>query len=33
MADFKGFPKDFFQFFKELARNNERPWFEENKER
>jgi uncharacterized protein (TIGR02453 family) len=33
MTDFKGFPKDFFQFFKELAKNNERPWFEENKER
>ena len=33
MTDFKGFPKGFFQFFKELAKNNERPWFEENKER
>ena len=33
MTDFKGLPKDFFQFFKELAKNNERPWFEENKER
>jgi len=33
MTDFRGFPKDFFQFFKELAKNNERPWFEVNKER
>ena len=32
-SDFKGFPKDFFVFFKELAKHNERPWFEENKER
>ncbi len=30
---FKGLPKDFFVFFKELAKNNERPWFEDNKER
>lgn len=33
MAEFKGFPKDFFAFFKELKANNERPWFEANKER
>ena len=32
-SDFKGLPKDFFTFFKELKANNERPWFEENKER
>ena len=33
MTMFKGLPKDFFAFFKELAKNNERAWFEENKER
>jgi uncharacterized protein (TIGR02453 family) len=34
MADsFKGFPKDFFAFFRELKANNERPWFEANKQR
>ena len=32
-SSFKGFPKDFFVFFKEIKANNERPWFEENKER
>ena len=30
---FKGFPKDFFAFFRELKANNERPWFEANKPR
>lgn len=30
---FTGFPKDFFAFFKELKANNERPWFEANKQR
>ena len=30
---FKGLPKDFFVFFKELAANNERAWFEESKQR
>ena len=30
---FKGFPKDFFLFFRELKAHNERPWFEANKER
>jgi len=30
---FKGFPKDFFAFFRELRENNERPWFEANKQR
>ncbi len=33
MPPFKGLPKDFFVFFKELAANNERAWFEENKQR
>ena len=33
MTAFKGLPKDFFAFFKELAANNERGWFEENKGR
>lgn len=32
-ASFAGFPKDFFAFFRELKANNNRPWFEENKER
>ena len=31
--DFDGFPKDFFAFFRELESNNERSWFEENKQR
>ncbi|MCI5044965.1 MAG: DUF2461 domain-containing protein [Aquisalinus sp.] len=30
---FRGFPKDFFDFFSELAENNKRSWFEENKPR
>ena len=30
---FAGFPKDFFAFFRELRENNERPWFEANKQR
>ena len=30
---FNGFPKDFFAFFRELKSNNERPWFETNKQR
>ncbi len=34
MADgFKGFGKDFFAFFRELKANNERAWFEANKQR
>src|SRR5258707_7796161 len=34
MADgFPGFPKDFFAFFRELKANNERTWFEANKQR
>lgn len=32
-TSFAGFPKDFFVFFKQLAANNERPWFEANKDR
>jgi uncharacterized protein (TIGR02453 family) len=30
---FEGLPKDFFAFFRELKAHNERPWFEENKQR
>jgi uncharacterized protein (TIGR02453 family) len=30
---FDGFPKDFFVFFRELKENNERNWFEANKQR
>jgi uncharacterized protein (TIGR02453 family) len=30
---FNGFPKDFFAFFRELKQNNERSWFEANKQR
>lgn len=30
---FTGFPKDFFAFFRTLKANNERAWFETNKER
>ena len=30
---FAGFPKDFFVFFEELKANNERAWFEDNKQR
>lgn len=33
MSTFQGFPKDFFAFFRELKQNNERAWFEANKER
>ena len=33
MTDFNGFPKDFFNFFRDLAQNNNRPWFNENKAR
>jgi uncharacterized protein (TIGR02453 family) len=31
--DFDGFPNSFFEFFNELADNNQRPWFNANKER
>jgi uncharacterized protein (TIGR02453 family) len=33
IAPFEGFPKDFFAFFRELAKNNNREWFAVNKER
>jgi uncharacterized protein (TIGR02453 family) len=33
LAEFHGLPRDFFAFFRELADNNERPWFEANKQR
>jgi uncharacterized protein (TIGR02453 family) len=33
MTTFKGLPKDFFTFFTQLAKSNERPWFEANKQR
>ncbi len=33
MTKFKGFPKDFFDFFNELKKNNNRDWFNANKSR
>jgi uncharacterized protein (TIGR02453 family) len=33
MAEFKGFPKDFFAFLDDLKVNNDRPWFNDNKGR
>ena len=33
MAAFEGLPKDFFAFFRELKANNNRVWFEDNKQR
>ena len=33
MSDFPGLPKDFFAFFRELKANNNRVWFEDNKQR
>ena len=33
MAEFGGFPKAYFAFFRELKGNNERAWFEANKSR
>lgn len=33
MSKFKGFPKDFFAFFNELKKNNNRDWFNANKQR
>lgn len=33
MAEFTGFPGDFFKFFEDLEQNNNRPWFNENKSR
>lgn len=32
-AEFAGLPKDFFAFFRELKANNNRAWFEDNKQR
>ena len=31
MADFKGFPKEFVTFFKNLKQNNSKEWFEKNR--
>lgn len=33
MNEFVGFPADFFLFFKQLRQNNERGWFNDNKDR
>lgn len=33
MSGFNGFKPSFFKFFRELAENNNRPWFNENKSR
>jgi uncharacterized protein (TIGR02453 family) len=33
MTDFEGFPLDFFRFFGELTANNNRDWFNDNKNR
>lgn len=33
MAEFEGFSKDFFKFFRELKKNNNRDWFNANKSR
>jgi uncharacterized protein (TIGR02453 family) len=33
MSDFPGLPRDFFAFFRELKANNNRAWFEDNKQR
>lgn len=33
MSAFSGFPKDFFDFFNELKKNNNRNWFTANKQR
>jgi len=33
MSEFAGFSKEFFEFFNELSKNNNREWFAENKER
>ncbi len=30
--DFKGFPKEFFSFYRKLGKNNNRDWFNENKQ-
>ena len=33
MPEFKGFPKDFIDFFNDLGKNNNRSWFTANKQR
>ena len=33
MTAFEGFPEDFFRFFDDLRKNNERAWFNEHKAR
>ena len=33
MTDFPGFPKDFFVFYEQLQLNNNREWFNDNKNR
>ena len=33
MSEFNGFPKDFFAFYKALKKNNNRDWFNANKDR
>lgn len=33
MSDFKGLPADYFKFFNELKKNNNREWFNDNKAR
>ena len=33
MSEFNGFPRDFFIFFQDLRKNNNRPWFNDNKNR
>jgi uncharacterized protein (TIGR02453 family) len=33
MTEFAGFPADFFRFFEQLRHNNNREWFNENKDR
>jgi len=33
MAEFKGFSKDFFNFYNDLKKNNNRAWFTDNKSR
>jgi uncharacterized protein (TIGR02453 family) len=32
-TSFEGFPRGFFSFFRDIAKNNDRAWFEENKPR
>ena len=32
-SQFAGFISDSFEFFRELARNNNKPWFDQNRER